>query len=271
MGGELTGRTIFITGASRGIGRAMALRFAAAGANLVLAAKSDSEHATLEGTIHSVAAEVEQAGGQALAIRLDVREDETVEQAVEQAARHFGGIDALVNNASAIYMKPTEDTPLKRYDLMMDVNVRGTFSCVRVCAPYLRKSSLAHILTLSPPVNMASKWMGVSPAYAASKYGMSILALGFAREFAADGIKSNTLWPATMIDTDAIRVNFPQMVSGCRKPEIVADAAFALFCRIDPAPSGQSFTDEELLRRTGDTDFSAYAAGDELIEDIFLD
>lgn len=268
----LKDKTIFITGASRGIGRAMALRFAREGANLVLAAKSDTQHATLGGTIHSVAEEVEQAGGKALPIRVDVRDEDNVEAAVKQAADHFGGIDILINNASAIHMKSTADTPMKKYDLMMDVNVRGTYACVKACAPYLVKSDLAHILTLSPPVNMASKWLGVSPGYATSKYAMSIVALSFAHEFAAGGVKSNTLWPMTMIDTDAIRVNFPDIAKNTRKPEIVADAAYAIFCQMDPAPSAQSLLDEDVLRHVGVTDFSVYANGsDDPIEDIFLD
>ena len=264
---------VFITGGSRGIGREIALKLGAQGASVVIAAKSDKAHPSLEGTIHSVAEEVVKAGGQALAVKLDVREQESIHAAIEKTLGHFGGVDALINNASAIHMMPTDQTPLKKYDLMLDVNARGTFACVQACAPYLAKSDLGHIVTLSPPVNMDSKWIGVSPAYALSKYGMSILTLGFAKEFEEQGIKANTLWPATMIDTDAIRVNFPQMAKNTRVPAIVADAVYALLTQLAPAPTGQSFTDEDILKLAGIEDFSGYALSpdDEPIDDIFLD
>ena len=270
---DLKNKVVFITGASRGIGREIALKFAGEGAAVVVAAKSDEPHPTLEGTIHTVAEEVEQAGGKALAIKVDVRDEDNVQAAVEQAVSTFGGIDVLINNASAIHMMPTDQTPLKRYDLMLDVNARGTFLCTKVCAPHLKKSEIGHIVTLSPPVNMDSKWLGMSPAYALSKYGMSILTLGFAKEFGGEGVKANTLWPATMIDTDAIRVNFPEMAEKTRTPAIVADAVHALVAKLAPAPSGQSFTDEEILKQVGIDDFSSYAlnADKEPIEDIFLD
>ena len=270
--GDLSGKTVFITGGSRGIGRSIALKLAGQGANVVIAAKSDKPHATLEGTIHSVAEEIEAQGGKALPLKVDVRDEENVAAAVKEAAEHFGGIDALINNASAIFVKSTEDTPLKRFDLMLDVNVRGTFVVTQACVPYLKKSDLGHILTLSPPVNMNSKWLAASPAYGLSKYGMSVLTAGFAKEFADDGIKANTLWPATMIDTDAIRVNFPPMAKATRQPEIVADAVHALFMQGKDAQSGQHFTDEQILKAAGVTDFSQYATSDEdPIEDIFLD
>ncbi len=270
---DLSDNVVFITGASRGIGRAIALKLAGEGAAVVIAAKSDSPHATLEGTIHSVAAEVEEAGGKALAVRLDVREQESVDGAIAATLEKFGRIDALINNASAIHLMPTDQTPLKKYDLMMEVNARGTFACAQACAPHLAKSDLGHILTLSPPVNMGSKWIGMSPAYALSKYGMSILTLGFAMEFAEQGIKANTLWPATMIDTDAIRVNFPQIAAMTRSPAIVADAVHAILARLDPAPTGQNFTDEDVLKMVGIADFSAYAlsSDQEPAVDIFLD
>ncbi len=273
MSVDLSEKVVFITGGSRGIGREIALKLAAEGASVVIAAKSDKPHPTLEGTIHSVAAEVEAAGGKALAVKLDVRERASVDGAIEATLKKFGRIDALINNASAIHVAPSEQTPMKKYDLMMDVNARGTFACAQACAPHLAKSDLGHIVTLSPPVNMGSKWMGISPAYTLSKYGMSILTLGFAKEYADQGIKANTLWPATMIDTDAIRVNFPQMAPMTRRPAIVADAVYALLARLNPAPTGQSFTDEDILKMVGVSDFSAYALNpdQEPIADIFLD
>lgn len=267
---QLEGRTFFITGASRGIGRAMALRFASEGANIVIAAKSDTPHPDLPHTIHSVAEEVESAGGQALAFKVDVRFEDQIEDAVIQAANHFGGIDVLINNASAIQVALTPDVAPKRYDLMMDVNVRGSFMAVQACLPYLKASEHAHILTMSPPINMSSKWLGRCPAYGLSKYGMSILAMGFAGEFEGEGICSNTLWPATTIDTSAVRVHFPQHVKHSRTSAIVADAAFEI---LTGRASGQHFIDEDVLRAAGVTDFEKYAceAGASLTPDLFLD
>lgn len=269
----LKGRTLFITGASRGIGRAIALRAAKDGANIAVIAKTAEPRPDLEGTIHSVAAEIEAAGGRALALAVDIRNDEAVAEAVQKTAAHFGGIDILINNASAIHFAGTAETPLKRYDLMMDINARGTFVCAQACLPWLQKSKAAQILTMSPPLNLGSKWLGVSPAYTLSKYGMSLLTMGFAKEFAPYGIAANTLWPRTFIATDAIRVNFGPMMAHARSPEIVADAAHRILSGLPGKPTGQHFIDEDVLRGCGISDFSAYTLDPSkpLSEDIFLD
>lgn len=269
----LSGKTLFITGASRGIGRSLALRAAKDGANIVIVSKTAEKRDDLDGTIHSVAAEVEEAGGKALAIATDIRDEDAVKAAVDQAAARFGGIDILVNNASAIHFFGTEDTPLKRYDLMMDVNARGTFTCVQACLPHLAKSGAGKILTMSPPLNLNTKWLGVSPAYTLSKYGMSLLTMGFAAEFAHLKITANTLWPRTLIATDAVRVNFGAMYAHARRPEIVADAAHLILSGLPGNPTAQHFIDEDVLRDSGVSDFDAYALepGQPLSEDIFLD
>lgn len=271
---DLRNKTLFITGASRGIGRAIALRCARDGANVVITGKTSVAHARLPGTIHSVAAEVEQAGGQALAIRLDVRDEQALQAAVEQSAQHFGGIDVLVNNASAISLSGTLDTPAKRLDLMWDVNMRATFLAAQACIPHLKKSANPHILTLSPPLSYDAKWFAPHVAYSISKFGMSLCALGMAREFAADGIAVNCLWPRTTIATSAIEFNFPeQVLRASRKPEIVADAAHAIFQRDSRACSGNFFIDDEVLQAAGVTDFEQYAVtpGTPLFNDLFLD
>ncbi len=270
---SLKNRTYFITGSSRGIGRRIALKLARDGANIVIASKTDTAHETLDGTIHSVAAEVEEAGGQALAIKVDVRDESQVEEAVARAAETFGGIDGLVNNASAIFFQPTDMLDHKHYDLMYDVNVRGTFSCVKACLPHLKKSDHAHILTMSPPVNMGSKHIGLSPAYSTSKYGMSVMTMGFAAEFEGLGISANTLWPMTTINTAAIRVHFPDAKKSSRKPEIVADSAYAMMCQMNTAPTGQHFTDEAALKAVGVSNFDEYAVdpNEELIADFYID
>jgi citronellol/citronellal dehydrogenase len=270
--GDLGAYHAVITGASRGIGRAIALKLAAQGAAITILAKSDQPHPTLDGTIHSVAAEIEAAGGRALPLAVDIREEDSVTTAMARAADHFGGIDALINNASAIHMAATPDTPLKRYDLMMDVNMRGTFTVTQAALPYLLQSPRAGILTLSPPLNIGTKWLGVSPAYTASKMGMSLLTIGFAREY--DGkISANTLWPATMIATAAIKVNFPALYPATRDARIVAEAADYILNHMTPRPNGQHFTDEQVLRLSGVTDITAYALDPSLppAEDIFLD
>lgn len=267
-------KTIFITGASRGIGRAIALRCARDGARVVITGKTAAAHAKLPGTIHSVAAEVEQAGGQALAIHLDVRDELALQGAVEQAAQHFGGIDVLVNNASAISLTNTLDTPARRLDLMWDVNMRSTFLASQACIPHLKKSSNPHILTLSPPLNFEAKWFAPHVAYSISKFGMSLCALGMAREFAADGIAVNCLWPRTTIATAAIEFNFPENIfRASRKPEIVADAAYQILLRNSRECSGNFFIDEEVLRMAGVTDFEQYAVtpNTPLHNDLFLD
>ena len=271
---NLRGKTVFITGSSRGIGRAIALRCAAEGANVVITGKTVEAHPKLPGTIHSVAAEVEQAGGHALAIRLDVRDERNLQSAVEQAAQHFGGIDVLVNNASAIQLTDTLATPARRLDLMWDVNMRATFLASQACIPYLKKSANPHILTLSPPLSYEAKWFSPHVAYSISKFGMSLCTLGMAQEFAADGIAINCLWPRTTIATAAIEYNFPdEIFRASRKPEIVADAAFEIFQRNSSECTSNFFIDEDVLKVSGVTDFEQYAmtAGTPLYNDLFLD
>ncbi len=271
---DLQGKTIFITGASRGIGREIALRCARDGARLVITGKTSDAHEKLPGTIHSVVAEVEQAGGQALALQLDVRDETAIEAAVKQAAEHFGGIDALINNASAISLTNTLDTTAKRLDLMWGVNMRATFFASQACLPYLKQSANPHILTLSPPLNMDAKWFAPHVAYSISKYGMSLCAHGMAREFADDGIAVNCLWPRTVIATAAIKFNFPEAIlRASRHPSIVADAAHEILTRNSRDCTGNFFVDEDLLRETGVTDFDKYAMtpGEPLFEDFFLD
>jgi len=276
---DLHGKTIFITGASRGIGREIALRCARDGAKVVITGKTAEPHAKLSGTIHSVAAEVELAGGKALAIQLDVRDEQALQAAVEQAARHFGGIDVLVNNASAIGLTDTLNTPAKRLDLMCEVNMRATFLASQACIPWLKKAANPHILNLSPPLNLDAKWFAPHLAYSISKYGMSLCALGMAREFAADGsgtkgIGVNCLWPRTTIATAAVEFNFPEAIlRASRKPAIVADAAHHILTRDSRACSGNFFVDEVVLREAGVEDFEPYAVtpGMALFNDIFLD
>lgn len=270
---DLRGKTVFITGASRGIGREIALRCARDGANVVVTGKTAEMHARLPGTIHSVAAEAEQAGGRALAIQLDVRDEQALQAAVDQAAQHFGSIDVLVNNASAISMTNTLDTPAKKLDLMWNVNMRATFLASQACIPYLKKSANPHILTLSPPLNLDAKWFAPHVAYSISKYGMSLCALGMAREFAADGIAVNCLWPRTTIATAAVEFNFPEAIlHASRKPAIVADAAHHILTRGSRDCTGNFFVDEGVLRDAGVEDFGQYAVmpGVPLFEDLFL-
>ena len=270
----LAGRTLFITGGSRGIGRAIALRAARDGANVVIAAKTSDPHPKLAGTIHSVAAEIEAAGGKALAIQLDVRDEAAIAAAVEQAARAFGGIDVLVNNASAISLTPTPATPAKRFDLMMTVNARGTFLCSQACIPWLRKSQNPHILNLSPPLNMQPRWFAGHVAYTMSKYGMSMCTLGMAAELRADGIAVNSLWPRTTIATAAVEVHFPEAVlKASRHAEIMSDAAHVILTSEARAHTGQFYIDEDVLRRSGVRDFAPYAVtpGMSLMQDLFVD
>jgi citronellol/citronellal dehydrogenase len=274
---SLKGRTVFITGASRGIGRAIALRAARDGANVVIAAKSAEPHPKLAGTIFSVAAEVEAAGGRALPLQVDVRDEEQVRAALAQAAAHFGGIDALVNNAGAINLTGVEHTPLKKYDLIQAVNHRATFLCAQAALPWLKQSAHAHILSLSPPVNMAPHWLKPFAPYAVSKYGMTILTLGMAEEFRDYGISCNTLWPATYIATAAVEVNLGGEAAAAvsRKPEIMADAAHAILTTARGELTGQSLLDEDALARVGITDLRHYACmpehADRLQRDFFLD
>jgi len=271
---SLKGKTIFITGASRGIGREIALKCARDGANIVITAKTAEPHAKLSGTIHTVAAEVEAAGGHALAVQLDVGEESSVAAAVEIAVARFGRIDILVNNASAIMLTGTQQTPMKRFDLMFGVNVRGTFASSQACIPHLMKAQNPHILNLSPPLNLDAKWFKNHTAYTMSKYGMSMCTLGMSAELAASGIAVNSLWPRTTIATAAIEMNFPpEIMRASRKPAIMADAAHAIFNRDSRRHTGNFYIDEAVLREEGIADFAQYAMapGTPVYPDLFLD
>ncbi len=271
---SLKGKTIFITGASRGIGREIALRCARDGANVVLAAKTVDPHPTLAGTIHGVAQEVEGAGGRALPLKVDVRDENAVRAAVERTVAAFGGIDILVNNASAIMLTGTLETPMKRFDLMFGVNVRGTFACSQACIPHLMKAGNPHILNLSPPLSIDAKWFKNHTAYTMSKYGMSMCTLGMSAELAEHGIAVNSLWPRTTIATAAIEVNFPaEILRASRKPAIMADAAHAIFNRDSRRHTGMFYVDEAVLREEGMTQFEHYAVtpGARLYSDLFLE
>ncbi|GAA4883740.1 NAD(P)-dependent oxidoreductase [Ferrimonas pelagia] len=267
--------TVFITGASRGIGREIALACARQGNNVVIAAKSDTPHPKLAGTIHSVAQEVEDAGGQALAIKLDVREEAAVTAAMAHAAAHFGGIDVLVNNASAIQLSSVQDTEIKRFDLIHSINTRGTLVCSKAAIPYLKQSANGHIVTLSPPINLAPHWLGPYAPYTLTKYGMTLLTLGLAQELKADGVSCTTLWPQTTIATAAIEYALdPKLLKRSRTPAIMADAALAILTTDDQSLSGQSLVDEALLRERGVTDFEHYKVDPEceqLYRDLYLD
>jgi citronellol/citronellal dehydrogenase len=271
---SLKNKTLFITGASRGIGREIALRAARDGARVVVAAKTAEPHPKLAGTIHTVAGEIELAGGKALALQLDVRDENAIAKAAAQAAETFGGIDVLVNNASAISLTPTPQTPPKRFDLMFSVNVRATFLCSQACIPYLRKSPNAHILNLSPPLKMDPKWFAGHVAYTMSKYGMSMCTLGMAEELKGDGIAVNSLWPRTTIATAAVEVNFPETIlRASRHAAIMADAAHVILTSDSRTHSGNFYIDEDVLRAAGKTDFDAYAVtpGVPLFQDLFVD
>ncbi len=267
-------KTAFITGASRGIGKAIALRLAREGANIVVVAKSIEENPKLGGTIFSAAKEIEDAGGKALAIQCDIRDEIQVENAIKKAIETFGGIDILINNASAISLTTTEKTDIKKYDLMHDINVRGTFIISKACTPYLKQVSNPHILTLSPPINLDAKWFGKHTAYTVSKYGMSMIAFGLAQELKECGIASNTLWPRTTIATAAVKnlLGGEALMNRSRTPEIVADAAFYVLSKPSKLCSGHHFIDEEVLLSEGITDFSKYAVvpGADLQGDLFL-
>jgi len=259
MIGSLAGKTLFITGGSRGIGKAIALRAARDGAHIVIAAKTDQPHPKLPGTIHTAAQEIEAAGGKALAVACDIRFEDQVLRAVERAVGAFGGIDVLVNNASAISLTGTLATPVKRFDLMMDINVRGTWLCSQACLPHLKKAENPHILVLSPPLDVRPQWFGPHLAYTMSKYGMSMCVVGLAEEFRADGIAVNALWPRTVIATEALKLIPGIDPARCRRPEIVADAAHAILTRLSRSTTGRFFSDEEALAEAGITDFTPYA------------
>ncbi|WP_237057383.1 SDR family oxidoreductase [Microbulbifer sediminum] len=275
--GALAGRTLFITGASRGIGRAIALKCAADGANIVIAAKSDQPHPKLPGTIHSVASEVEAAGGKALALKVDVREEDQVADAMARAADTFGGIDAVVNNAGAINLTNVESTTPKRYDLMQTINSRAVYLTAHLAIPYLKKSSCGHILSLSPPINLQPQWLGPFAPYALSKFGMTLLSMGLAEELHEAGISVATLWPRTLVATAAIEfaVGNREMFQQSRKPAVMADAAYEILVTENMALSGRQIIDEELLGDRGVNDFTDYAHNpdnaDNLALDLFLD
>jgi len=271
---SLAGKTLFITGASRGIGLAIALRAAKDGAKVAIAAKTSDPHPSLPGTIHTAAREIEAAGGQALPLLVDIRNDEQVAAAVAKTVETFGGIDILVNNASAIMLTGTLQTPLKRWDLMHQVNARGTFSCSQSCIPYLLKADNGHILNISPPLNMNPMWFKNHVAYTMAKYGMSMCVLGMAAEFAGK-LGVNALWPRTAIATAAVKnlLGGDNAMRQCRTVEIMADAAYAVLTQPKRECNGNFFIDEDLLRSTGVTDFAPYAVDHilEPVKDFFLD
>lgn len=269
----LKNRTIFITGATRGIGKAIALKVARDGANVVITGKTENPHPKLPGTIYETAHEVEQLGGKAFAIPMDVRDDAQIEAAIHKVENHFGEIDILINNASAISLTPVEYTPLKKFDLMMDVNLRGTYALSQACLPFLKKSKNPHILTLSPPISMNPKWFANHTAYTISKFGMSMCVLGMAEEFKKYKISVNALWPQTIIGTAALKLlGDAAPIEGARTPEIVADAAYFILTAQHPQ-TGQFFNDEEVLKSNGINDFTRYAINPNhpLITDLFLD
>jgi citronellol/citronellal dehydrogenase len=270
----LKDKVIFITGASRGIGREIALRFALDGAKIAVAAKTTEPHPQLKGTIYTVAKEIEEAGGQALPIMVDVRDEEIVKNAIDKTVETFGGIDILVNNASAIHLGSTLEIPMKRFDLIFAVNVRATFMCSKLCIPHLKESVNPHILTLSPPLNMNAKWFKDHLAYTMSKYGMSMCTLGMAEEFRKLGIAVNSLWPKTTIATAAIEAHFPkQIYNASRKATIMADAAYAIVTSNSREVTGNFFIDEKLLREHGVQDFNKYALHPEatLYPDLYIE
>jgi citronellol/citronellal dehydrogenase len=275
---SLRGKTLFITGASRGIGLAVATRAARDGANVVIAAKTTETNPKLPGTIYSAAKEIEAAGGRALPLAVDIRDEAAVLAAVAEAVKTFGGVDILVNNASAISLTNTEATPMKRYDLMHGVNARGTYLCTMACLPALRKSAEAgrhpKVLTMSPPLNLQPHWFQSHTAYTMAKYGMSMCTLGHAAEFKRFGIAVNSLWPRTAIATAAMQMIPGIDVAACRKPEIMADAAHAILTGTDAAVTGRFFIDDEVLAAQGVTDLSDYAVTPgttRFVPDLFID
>ena len=278
ISGDLSGKRIFVTGGSRGIGLAIALRAARDGASVAIAAKTSEPNPKLPGTIHSAAQEIRDAGGVALPIQCDLRDEEQIAAAVNQAAQEFGGIDILINNASAINLTPTEATPAKRFDLMFDVNVRGTFLTSQAAIPHLRESAKAgrnpHILTLSPPLSMKAKWFQHHVAYTMAKYGMSMCVLGMSEEFRETGIAINALWPRTAIDTAALQMIPGVNTAACRTPEILADAAYVILNRQSKDCTGNFFVDDEVLATVGITDLEKYSVvpgTTDFLLDFFLD
>ena len=270
---SLSGKILFITGASRGIGLAIALRAARDGANVVIAAKSDVPNPKLPGTIHTAAKAVEEAGGRALALKCDIREEAEVKAAMAKTVEAFGGLDILVNNASAIWLRGTLDTPMKRFDLMQQVNARGSFLCAQVAMPYLLKSDNPHILTLAPPPSLDPKWWAPHTGYTLAKMGMSFVTLGLAGEFGPQGVAVNALWPRTIVATDALNMIPGVDVARCRRPQIVADAAHAVLVRPAAGFHGRFLIDEDVLREADVADFAPYAVdpAQPLLPDLFLD
>ena len=269
----LSGKTLFITGASRGIGLAIALRAARDGANVAIAAKSDVPNPKLPGTIHTAAQAVEEAGGRALALKCDIREEDEVRAAVARTVDAFGGLDILVNNASAIWLRGALDTPMKRFDLMQQVNARGTFLCAQACLPHLLQAPNPHILTLCPPPSLEPKWWAPHTGYTLAKMGMSFVTLGLAAEYREQDIAINALWPRTLIATDALNMIPGVSTANARSPAIMADAAHAILTRPAVGFSGRFLIDDEVLRETGVTDLSGYAVdpSQPLLPDLFLD
>jgi len=269
----LSGRTIIMSGGSRGIGLAIGVAAARQGANVVLLAKTDVPDPRLPGTIHTAAAEIEAAGGQALAVVGDVRDEASVENAVARAVERFGGIDIVINNASAIALDPTESLPMKRFDLMTQIQLRGTYLLSSKALPHLREGTNPHILSLSPPINLSPKWLGAHPAYTLAKYGMSMLTLGWAAEYADAGIAANCLWPETLIATAAVQnlLGGDDAMAVSRTPEIVADAAVEILARPSRECTGNTFIDVDVLREAGITDLSQYGGTGKLEYDIFID
>ena len=270
---SFTDRTLVVSGGSRGIGLAIALGAARRGANVVLLAKTAEPHPKLPGTVHTAVAEVEAAGGKGVAVVGDVRKEEDVARAVETAVEHFGGVDIVINNASAISTDPTESLSAKKFDLMMDINIRGTFLLTKAALPHLRKSTNGQVLTLAPPMNMNPYWLGAHPSYTLSKYGMTLLSLGWAAEYADAGIGFSCLWPETYIATAAVTnlADGDKMASQSRSPEIMADAAVEILSRPAAEVNGQTFVDSAVLTASGVTDLSSYGGGDNPIIDIFID
>ncbi|MBS1809549.1 MAG: NAD(P)-dependent oxidoreductase [Acidobacteria bacterium] len=270
----LKGKTLFITGASRGIGLAIALRAAQDGANITIAAKTTEPHPKLPGTIYTAAEEIEKAGGKALPLVVDIRDEANIATAVAQTVETFGGIDVLVNNASAIHLSGTVATPMKRYDLMHSINTRGTFACSQACIPHLKNASNPHILNLSPPLNMEAKWFAPHVAYTMAKFGMSMCVLGMAEEFKPEGIAVNALWPRTVIATAAVQnlLGGDEVVKHSRTPEIMGDAAYAILTKPSREFTGNFCIDEDFLRGEGVTDFAKYqlTPGVELLPDFFI-
>jgi len=267
-------KTVIISGGSRGVGLEIAKTLGKDGANIAILAKTTEPHPTLPGTIYTAAEEIEAVGGKALPIVCDIRFEDQVQNAVDQAANEFGGIDICINNASAIHLTDTENTPMKRYDLMHNINVRGTFMFSQKCIPYLKSGKNPHILTLSPPIDIARKWFGITLAYTTAKYGMSLVAHGLAEELGKYGIASNCLWPRTSLDTAAVRnVIGAELIKGSRKPSIYADAAYAVLKRDSKECTGNFFLDQDVLEEEGVTDFDQYAIDPEatLVSDFFVD